>query len=116
MADSPPMQCETVISLPGNLESIKLLGHRALPEIEQWPQVDEFALSEQDRLKFTVRKSAIEMYAAGAKISDILTTTRLVRSELFRYLNRALALHPHGRIWGMRALKDRKSTRLNSSH
>jgi transposase InsO family protein len=47
---------------------------------------------------------AIERYVQGDGLRSIETTTGVNRRQLYRFLDRALALHPDGRICGYRAL------------
>lgn len=73
-------------------------------EIATWPSVAYTEFEEVERHAFQLRMNAIERYARGERVSDIEQATGLNRRQLYRLLERAMALHPDGRIFGFRAL------------
>lgn len=75
-----------------------------LPPIEQWPSIDEFFLTPERRSTFLARRAAVQMYLAGSKTKEITAQTGLSRTFFYRLLRRATAIHPDGRMWGLRAL------------
>ncbi|MGU8077124.1 integrase [Burkholderia pyrrocinia] len=73
-------------------------------DVTTWPTLawTEFDASIGDHVK--VRMQAIERYARGDAVKDIETATGVNRRQLYRLLERGLAPHPDGRIYGYRAL------------
>ncbi|AKM45305.1 integrase [Burkholderia contaminans] len=69
-----------------------------------WPTVawTEFEATEREAIR--MRTHAIELYASGTLIQAIEQATGINRRQLYRLLERALAPHPDGRIYGFRAL------------
>lgn len=108
--DEPPSSStslavtENKFSSPREDGQVIAVGRGQLPPIDQWPAVDEFALSPRRRNQFIVRRAAMQMYMAGAKYDEILAATGLSKSFFYNLLQRVGAMHPDGRIWGLRAL------------
>lgn len=84
-------------------EQLVQVGRRQLPAFDQWPTVDESALSQSRREIYLPRRAALKLYMSGAKISEISRQTGVAPSFLYRMLRKVGALHPDGRIWGLRA-------------
>ncbi len=80
------------------------MARNNLPPIEYWPAVDELALPPERRHMFILRRTAMQMYLAGAKHYEISDATGISRDIFYRLLRRVKAIHPDGRIWGLRAL------------
>lgn len=72
---------------------------------DDWPEVDEGALSEFALLRFRKRKDAIRMYLLGESGEFILAATGLKIKYLNRLVcERCMQQHPDGRVYGWRAL------------
>lgn len=69
-----------------------------------WPSVASTEFGDRDRRDFQLRVNAVERYARGESIGDIELATGVNRRQLYRLLDRGLAQHPDGRIFGFRAL------------
>ncbi|VWC19372.1 integrase catalytic region [Burkholderia lata] len=69
-----------------------------------WPTLAWTEFDSAARKSVQARTKAIEQYACGATIKEIERTTGVDRRQLYRLLERALAAHPDGRIYGFRAL------------
>ncbi|MDM0117863.1 Mu transposase C-terminal domain-containing protein [Variovorax sp. J22R133] len=69
-----------------------------------WPAFDTGALSATEREVFATRRQAIELYAAGRALSEIETCTGIDRRQLYRLLDRCMAPHEDGRLYGWRAV------------
>ncbi|WP_438397099.1 integrase [Caballeronia sp. DA-9] len=83
--------------------------NRRKPEFEAldvtlWPTVAYTEFDETERRVFRTRMQAIEGYARGESVTNIERSTGVNRRQLYRWLERALALHADGRIYGYRAL------------
>ncbi|MDN8617153.1 integrase [Variovorax ginsengisoli] len=68
-----------------------------------WPAFDTGALSVAKRQVFATRQQAIELYAAGQTLGQIEQSTGIDRRQLYRLLDRCVALHEDGRPFGWRA-------------
>jgi putative transposase len=73
-------------------------------DVDAWPSVAYTEFGDKDRRAFQLRVNAVERYAQGESIGDIELATGVNRRQLYRLLERGLALHPDGRIFGFRAL------------
>jgi putative transposase len=73
-------------------------------ELSKWPDVDIEALAPRQRDKFRGSRRAVTAYLGGAAATAAARDGGLSRSPLLRQLNRCVALHPDGRIYGWRAL------------
>jgi hypothetical protein len=73
-----------------------------------WASVLEDALSPGERELYLKRKHAINLYFAEESLDVIKDKTGVVRSELYRFLERCFTLDPNGQEWGYRALIPRK--------
>jgi putative transposase len=73
-------------------------------DLTTWPTLawTEFDATARERIR--TRIEALERYARGESVKDIEGATDVNRRQLYRLLDRALALHPDGRIYGFRAL------------
>ncbi|PRF98105.1 integrase [Burkholderia ambifaria] len=69
-----------------------------------WPTIAWTEFDARERESIRARTKAIEQYASGASIKEIEQTTGVDRRQLYRLLERALTVHPDGRIYGFRAL------------
>lgn len=69
-----------------------------------WPTVAWTDFDTTARESICTRTTAIEQYARGVAIKEIEQTTGVDRRQIYRLLERALAMHPDGRIYGFRAL------------
>jgi hypothetical protein len=65
---------------------------------------DRYSERKEERRAFQLRMDAVERYVRGGCISDIELATGVNRRQLYRLLERGLAQHPAGRIFGFRAL------------
>ena len=72
-------------------------------DVGTWPTVAFTELDEGMRRTFERRQEAVVRYAAGESIKSIEEMTGVDRRQLYRWLERALALHPDGRPFGFRA-------------
>lgn len=75
---------------------------------KNWASVLEDALSPDERELYLKRKHAIDLYFAEESLDVIKDKTGVVRSELYRFLERCFTLDPNGQEWGYRALIPRK--------
>ena len=69
-----------------------------------WPTIAWTEFDAAERESIQARMAAIEQYARGAAIKEIEQSTGVNRRQLYRLLERALAAHPDGRLYGFRAL------------
>jgi putative transposase len=78
-------------------------GH--LRDLSAWPTVDVSALDEGDRASFTSRRRAIELFVEypNMSLSSIKSQTGVDPKSLYRMIERCLAKHSDGRIYGFRA-------------
>jgi putative transposase len=79
-------------------------------DVLKWPQVDTQALDPEVSSRFSRRQRALHAYLENQQFKNIYADTRMSRSEVIRYLNRCVALHPDGRIFGWRGLLPWKHT------
>ncbi|TFE36768.1 integrase [Paraburkholderia dipogonis] len=73
-------------------------------DLATWPTLAWTELDAAQRSRVQKHIDAIERYAHCESIRSIETATGVNRKQLYRLLDRALALHPDGRIYGFRAL------------
>jgi putative transposase len=73
-------------------------------DVASWPGIAYTEFGDEDRRAFQLRVNAVERYARGESIGDIELATGVNRRQLYRLLDRGLAQHPDGRIFGFRAL------------
>jgi hypothetical protein len=73
-------------------------------DVAAWPSVAYTEFGDEDRHAFQLRMNAVERYARGESIGDIELATGVNKRQLYRLLDRGLAQHPDGRIFGFRAL------------
>ena len=76
-----------------------------LSDLASWPSVDISALSEADALVFTSRREAIALYVNEPLLPmrTILAKTGVEPKTVYRLIDRCLAKHTDGRIFGFRA-------------
>ncbi|KML38954.1 integrase [Burkholderia cepacia] len=72
--------------------------------VTTWPTLAWTGLDPAIAEPVKVRMQAIERYARGDAVHDIEAATGVNRRQLYRLLERGLAPHPDGRIYGYRAL------------
>lgn len=70
---------------------------------DRWPAVESGALDEVSRVRFENFQRAGRGYLRGEPITLLCRACGISHADLLRRLNRALAVHPDGRIWGWRA-------------
>ncbi|MGC6588815.1 hypothetical protein ACPV3A_28200 [Paenibacillus sp. Dod16] len=75
---------------------------------KNWASVLEDALIPDKKEIFLKRKRAIDLYFDEESLDVIKNETGVVRSELYRFLERCFTLDPNGQEWGYRALIPRK--------
>ncbi|WP_341318388.1 integrase [Paraburkholderia sp. IMGN_8] len=73
-------------------------------DLAAWPALAWTDLDAAQRGRVQKHIDAIERYVHGESVQSIETMTGVNRRQLYRLLDRALALHPDGRIYGFRAL------------
>ena len=73
-------------------------------DLATWPTLAWTGLAADARERVRTRIEALECYARGESVKDIEAATGVNRRQLYRLLERALALHSDGRIYGFRAL------------
>jgi putative transposase len=80
--------------------------HNKLQDMDMtlWPQVDINALSPAQRVIFTRRQQAIQLYAAGETIILIERQTGIDRRQLYSLLDRCLTSDVDGSVIGFPAL------------
>jgi putative transposase len=80
--------------------------HNKLQDMDMtlWPQVDTNALSPAQRVIFTRRQQAIQLYAAGETIILIERQTGIDRRQLYSLLDRCLTSGVDGSVIGFPAL------------
>jgi putative transposase len=83
-------------------------SRRDLPQemrdLDTWPTIDVSHLPATLRDRITRRERALRAYLQGQALRHIRTECKIGRSEISRLLNRCVALHEDGRIYGWRAL------------
>ena len=73
--------------------------------VENWPSVDEGALSDEDLAQFRRHKRAILLYLAGASYATLYEETGFKARYINHTIrNRCMFPHPDGRVHGWRAL------------
>ncbi len=76
-----------------------------LRDLEIWPKVDRAALPRDLREIYDRYEKAIALFVDGVlPISAISKQTSVHKSHIYRLFQRCIALHPDGRIFGLRAL------------
>jgi putative transposase len=82
-----------------------LIPHEWL-DLSKWPRLDEASIHpEEDRARYTKRKLAVEMYAAGNSVQEIYKETRIGERETRRLVHRCVQLQDAETIWGFKALR-----------
>ena len=72
--------------------------------LDSWPSVDDNTLVGKRRDVFRRRQRAVALYAEGLSLREIVKQTQIERRQLYRLLERCLAIHQDGRPFGFRAL------------
>ncbi len=75
-----------------------------LRDVAVWPAVNTDVLDAAELARFRTREMALRAYLGGASMAYCAREHGVTRQELYRLLERCLAGHPDGRIWGFRAL------------
>ncbi len=73
-------------------------------DLSTWPSIAWTELDAEARGVMKLRIEAVERYARGERVKDIEKLTGVNRRQIYRWLERGLAPHPDGRIFGFRAL------------
>jgi transposase InsO family protein len=73
-------------------------------DVTLWPTVAYTEFGEEERRVFQAGMQAIEGCARGESVTKIERSTGINRRQLYRWLERGLALHADGRIYGYRVL------------
>jgi hypothetical protein len=70
-----------------------------------WPTVDPALIADsEDRQRFEKLKDAVELYAGGALVADVIILARVGERWFHRLVRRCQAIAPDGRPWGFRCL------------
>ena len=78
---------------------------RSTLRMSEWPAIDPSVLSEVQRATFERRCQAVQAYAQGQTLANIVASTGIARSTLMNLVARAALAHSDGRPWGYRALR-----------
>jgi hypothetical protein len=73
-------------------------------DLATWPTVAYTEFDHETRRTFEARMQVLVRYARGESLKQIEQCTGVDRRQLYRWLERALSLHPDGRPCGFRAL------------
>lgn len=73
-------------------------------DLSSWPSIAWTKLDVAAREVTKRRIEAVERYARGERVKDIEKVTGVNRRQIYRWIERGLAPHPDGRIFGFRAL------------
>jgi putative transposase len=73
-------------------------------DLTRWPTVAHTEFDPEAKSVFQARMLAVHQYACGRAVERIELETGINRRQLYRWLDRALALHDDGRIYGYRGL------------
>ncbi|GAB6196019.1 hypothetical protein PAGU2595_013260 [Lysobacter xanthus] len=82
-----------------------------LRRINALPTVNVESLSNEDVTRFEKLRVGVELYLGGGRIGQKLRDLGLTFQEVQRAANRAVSLHPDGRLFGFRALIPHMRTR-----
>jgi|GEM_PF-2902946 len=80
-------------------------------DIAHWPSVDYSALAGRARESYLKRQLAVELYAKGESVRSIVKQTGVEMRQLYRLLQRCLAVHDDTRLFGYRGLLPRQRVR-----
>jgi hypothetical protein len=76
-----------------------------LRDIESWPSVDSSLIKDkQSRARFLLFRDGVELWIAGAPLTECAARVNTSVRNFCHIVERCLALHHDGRIWGLRAL------------
>lgn len=81
----------------------RLPAHLSDPQC--WPSLDVSALDERAQTRYWKIHKALSAYLQGEPLSRSASSQGLSKAELLRHLNRCVARHADGRIFGWRALR-----------
>ncbi|WP_408375207.1 helix-turn-helix domain-containing protein [Paraburkholderia nemoris] len=73
-------------------------------DVSAWSTVAYTGFDQSTRNRFEMRQLAVLRYIDGQSIREIEKSTGVNRRQLYRWLERAQAQHPDGRVFGFRAL------------
>ena len=73
-------------------------------DVSTWPTVAYTQFDDTTRHMFEKRVHAVMAYVQGESVKQIEHSTGINRRQLYRWLERAGAIHPDGRLFGFRAL------------
>ena len=73
-------------------------------EPDEWPAFDVRALPRPLQQAFKNRRTAVELYVVGAALSEIESQLGVHRRQIYRLVQRCLATHEDGRVFGWRGL------------
>ncbi|RBL68383.1 hypothetical protein C3E98_027240 [Pseudomonas sp. MWU13-2625] len=86
--------------------------NKASDEFKFWQKPNISHLEGRDKETYLFRYQALEMYAAGVRLSDIEQLTGVARSQIVFLAKRCLEISPDGNSWGFRALLPRKRLKV----
>jgi transposase InsO family protein len=78
--------------------------HRDEIDLSTWATVDVSVLAEADRTRFQRRYDAINRFVEGDTLASIRTACQIRNGQLYPLLDRCLATHSDGRLYGYRGL------------
>lgn len=73
-------------------------------DVSGWPTVAYMQFDGAARHLFEKRVQAVMAYVQGESVKQIERSTGVDRRQLYRWLERAVSIHPDGRPFGFRAL------------
>lgn len=73
-------------------------------DIKNWPDVYHDKFPPKNRMMFEVRKKSITSWFEGKEIKYICIENNINRSQLYRWINRCIAKHEDGRVFGWRGI------------
>lgn len=83
----------------------RIATSQATIDLACWVDVDDAALSEQQREIFLRRKKGIQLYLDGVSVTDLKNACGFGRSHIYRLITeRCLKEHPDGTIYGWRGV------------
>lgn len=69
-----------------------------------WPTLEDSLLTAKNQTRYRRFSDAIELKLAGHPAATVAAVAGVSEKEFSRVFKRCLALHPDGKIWGLRAL------------
>lgn len=73
-------------------------------DIENWPDVYSDKFDSKKIKMFEVRKKSIISWFNGKELKYVCLENNITRSQLYRWINRCIAKHEDGRIYGWRGI------------